>query len=112
MMKRDTSPQARANREAAIAVALRHETADSIVRDCSVLDVHTGTFFSAGIAIAGERIAFVGDVNDLIGPKTRILDAGGRIAIPGLMMVISILMRLICRSAKQHGVYFRMELQP
>jgi hypothetical protein len=38
-----------------------------------------------GIAMVGDRIAYVGEVEDLIGPETKVLDGRGRIAIPGLI---------------------------
>ena len=35
------------------------------------------------VAIAGERIAYVGPREDAIGPKTRVLDVAARILVPG-----------------------------
>jgi adenine deaminase len=82
---RGVSAQAGSDRERGLAISLRRETADAVVRNCVCLDVHTGALFPGGIAIAGERIAFVGDVADLIGPGTQIIEGRGRIAVPGLI---------------------------
>lgn len=72
-------------RERRLAIALLREPADTVVRECRVLDVNTGLFENGGIAIAGERIAYVGAVEDLIGPETKIIEGRGRIAVPGLI---------------------------
>ncbi|MGA0565504.1 adenine deaminase C-terminal domain-containing protein [Ancylobacter sp. VNQ12] len=72
-------------RQRALDIAVRRAPADTVVHDCMVLDVHTGLMRAAGIAIVGERIAYVGAVDDLIGPSTRVIDGKGRIAVPGLI---------------------------
>ena len=36
-----------------------------------------------GVAVAGERIVAVGDVEGLRGPETRVIDCGGRLVVPG-----------------------------
>lgn len=72
-------------RERCLAVAVSRAPADTVVRDCTVLDVHTGLFRRGGIAIVGERIAYVGAVDDLVGPDTKVVEGKGRIAVPGLI---------------------------
>ena len=72
-------------RERRSRVALRREPADLVLRDAQILDVHTGLIDAGGIAIVGDRIAYVGDVEDLIGSQTVVYEAAGRIAIPGLI---------------------------
>ncbi|MCO5066165.1 MAG: amidohydrolase family protein [Rhizobiaceae bacterium] len=84
-MAKSLSAVERSNRDRRLAVALKREPADKVLSDVKVLDVHGGTFFEGGIAIVGNRIAFVGDVDDLIGPDTQVIDGKGRIAIPGLI---------------------------
>ena len=74
-----------ATRQRRMDVALNREPADTIIEDCLILDVYTGTFLRGGIAIVGKYIAYVGDVDDLKGPKTTIVEGKGRIAIPGLI---------------------------
>lgn len=79
------SDVARLGREQRLKVALKRAPADLVVRGANILDVHTGLIEPGGIAIVGERIAYVGDVDDLIGPDTRIVEADGKFAIPGLI---------------------------
>jgi len=35
------------------------------------------------VATRGERIAYVGPRDDMVGPATRVVDAGGRVLVPG-----------------------------
>ncbi len=72
-------------RERRSHIALRRAPADLVLRNAEILDVHTGLIEPGGIAVAGERIAYVGEVEDLVGPHTQLLDVGGKIAIPGLI---------------------------
>lgn len=72
-------------RERRSRVVLERQPADLVVRDADILDVHTGLIEKGGIAVVGDRIAYVGEVDDLVGPATEVLDAKGRIAIPGLI---------------------------
>ncbi len=73
------------SRQELIDVALGEAPADVVVKDAVVLSVNTGTFTRDEIAIRGNRIAALGDVDYAIGPDTRIVDAGGRTVIPGLV---------------------------
>ena len=65
------------------AVARGARAADLALRGGSVLNVFTGEVLSATVAIAGERIAYVGVRDDMIGPRTRVVDVTGRILVPG-----------------------------
>jgi adenine deaminase len=65
------------------AVARGDTPADLYVRGASLLNVYTGEVYPANVAIAGERIAYVGLSDATIGPRTRIVDAPGRILVPG-----------------------------
>ena len=65
------------------AVARGEAPADLYVRGGTLLNVYTGEIYPANIAIAGERIAYVGGRDDMVGPRTSTLDAGGRILVPG-----------------------------
>lgn len=66
-------------------VVLNREPADVVLRGANILDVHTGLVEPGGIAIVEDRIAYVGEVEDLIGSATKVINAKGRIAIPGLI---------------------------
>lgn len=68
------------------AVAAGDRPADLIVRDCSLVSVYTGEVLrGTDVAVSGDRIAYVGpDASHARGPRTRLHDARGRHACPGL----------------------------
>ncbi len=65
------------------AVARGERPADLVLRGGSLLNVFTGEIYPANVAIAGERIAYAGTREDMIGPRTRVLDVAGRVLVPG-----------------------------
>jgi adenine deaminase len=65
------------------AVARGERAADLVLRGGSLLNVFTGEIYPANVAVAGERIAYVGTREDVIGPRTRVLDVAGRVLVPG-----------------------------
>src|SRR3990170_4747286 len=65
------------------AVARGEATADRYVRGGLLLNVYTGEIYPANVAIAGERIAYVGLREDMVGPGTELVDAAGRTLVPG-----------------------------
>jgi adenine deaminase len=69
-----------------IAVAARRAPADLVIRNCSWVNVHSREVIpGADIAIKAGRFASCGpDATPMIGPDTRVIDAGGRFLIPGL----------------------------
>lgn len=84
----DRSPHAVAaralpERARLVAVARGAAPADCYVRGGRVLSVYTGEIYPANVAIAGERIAYVGLDEAMIGPRTEIVDATGRTLVPG-----------------------------
>ena len=74
----------------AIAVALtagcrRQPPADLVIRNAGVYTMATPEKAEA-IAVTGSKIAFVGSnagADELIGPKTDVIDLGGRMVLPG-----------------------------
>jgi adenine deaminase len=68
-------------------VALGEEPADLVVRNAELVNVYTGEIQkNMGVAVKGPWIARVSaDVGDTIGAETRVIDAGGRTLIPGLI---------------------------
>lgn len=70
-------------RQALTAVARGEAPADLYVRGGTLLNVYTGEVYPANVAVRGERIAYVGLRDDMVGPRTRIVDAGGRVLVPG-----------------------------
>lgn len=69
-----------------IAVAARRAPADLVIRNCAWVNVHSREVIpGADIAIKAGRFASCGpDATPMIGPGTRVIDAGGRFLIPGL----------------------------
>ena len=70
-----------------IDVALGREKADLAIVDGTVLNVYTGEFLEqCSVAVKGEWIAYVGpNPEKNIGQETEIIDARGKILIPGLI---------------------------
>jgi adenine deaminase len=64
-------------------VARGQSPADLYVRGGTLLNVYTGELYPANVAVAGERIAYVGGRDDMVGPRTTVIDATGRILCPG-----------------------------
>ncbi|BBO66215.1 adenine deaminase [Desulfosarcina alkanivorans] len=70
-----------------LAVALGGEDADLAVVNARMVNVYTGEILDGSqIAVSEKWIAYVGrDASASIGPRTQVLDAGGKIVIPGLI---------------------------
>jgi adenine deaminase len=73
------------SRRALIDVALGRAPADLVVTNGRVVNVLTQEIYEAGIAIKGDRIAAVGDIEYTVGDETATLDADGRYMTPGLI---------------------------
>jgi adenine deaminase len=67
--------------------AMGRASADLVIRNGVWVCVQSGEFVPAtDVAIVGSRIAYVGpDAGHTLGPKTRVVDAGGRHLVPGLL---------------------------
>jgi adenine deaminase len=74
-----------ASRTAAAAVAMGEAPADLVLRNGRVVDVYNGRIMRADVAIAGDRIASVGDVRNTVGDSTRELDCAGQYVLPGFV---------------------------
>jgi adenine deaminase len=72
-----------AERRRLTAVARGAAAADLYVRGGTLLNVYTGELYGANVAVRGERIAYVGTRDDMVGPRTTVVDAGGRVLVPG-----------------------------
>src|SRR5262245_25931610 len=70
-------------RRALTAVARGQALADLYVRGPTLLNVYTGELYPANVAIRGERIAYVGLRDDMVGSRTRVLEVAGRVLVPG-----------------------------
>ncbi len=69
-----------------VDVAMGRAPADTVIRNVRWVNVHSGEIIpETEIAIAAGRFAYVGpDASHTIGDRTRIIDGGGRYAVPGL----------------------------
>jgi adenine deaminase len=69
-----------------IAVAARRAPADLVIRGCAWVNVHSREVIEGSdVAIKAGRFASCGpEARPVIGPETRVIDAGGRYLIPGL----------------------------
>jgi adenine deaminase len=72
-------------RRQAAEVAAGRLAADRILSGGKVLNVHTGRISRADVAIAGSRIAAVGDVDHTVGPMTETVDVSGQFLLPGFI---------------------------
>ncbi len=70
-----------------IQVALGNRKADLVVTGGRLLNVYTGELLeNASVSVKGSWIAHVGpDGSHTIGPKTEVIDAAGKVLIPGLI---------------------------
>jgi len=66
-------------------VALGKKEADSVIKNGKLVNVITEEIYGADVAIFGNRIAAVGDVEHCIGDRTTIIDANGKYLVPGLI---------------------------
>jgi adenine deaminase len=68
-----------------VRVALGQAPADLVMRGCRLVNVATCELHTASIAIRGDRIAAVGDVEHTIDRSTRVLDAERHYVAPGFV---------------------------
>ena len=72
-------------RRIAADVAIGKQNADLALLNGRYVEVNTGRIESGDIAMAGRRIAAIGDVSQCIGDSTTIVDCSGLILAPGLI---------------------------
>jgi adenine deaminase len=80
-----TAPDSARQRLDAAEVAAGRRPADLVLRGGRVVEVHTGRILPLDVAVAGSRIAAVGDVSHCTGPDTETLDCSGRFVLPGFV---------------------------
>ena len=73
-----------------LSVAKGETPADLVIRNGKVVNVYSGEIYDGGVAICGDTIAAVGDVEYCIGEGTRVVDAEGKYLTPGFLDDISI----------------------
>jgi adenine deaminase len=70
-------------RRALAEVALGDRKADVVVKGGRLVNVYTGEIYHCDVAIGGQRVAALGEVERTIGPETEVVDAAGRYLVPG-----------------------------
>ncbi|WP_223067301.1 adenine deaminase [Paenibacillus caui] len=67
-------------------VALGEEAADLVVKNGTLVNVYSGELLpNVDVAVADGRVAYVGNAEYTIGAGTKVVDAGGRYMVPGLI---------------------------
>ncbi len=73
------------SREDLIDVATGEVSADVVIKDGKLVNIHTREIYTADVAIKGKRIAYVGEAGHTVGNKTKVLSAKGKYIVPGLI---------------------------
>ena len=63
------------------------QSADVVIRNAKVITVDPGFTIAQALAVRGSRVVAVGNDKSIvrwIGPRTRVIDAGGKAVLPGL----------------------------
>ncbi len=68
-----------------LAAAGGQAPADIVVKNGKLVNVYTKEIYEGGVAISGDKIAAVGDVEYAIGEGTEVIDAGGNYITPGFI---------------------------
>lgn len=66
-------------------VSMGKTPADMVIKNGQIVNVFTGEIYEGGVAIAGKRIAAVGEIDYTIGEKTQKIDAEGNYLVPGFL---------------------------
>jgi len=66
-------------------VSMGKTPADLVINNGQIVNVFTGEIYDGGVAVAGDRIAAVGDVDYAIGEETKVVDAEGNFIVPGFI---------------------------
>ncbi len=69
-----------------VRVALGKEKADLVILNSTFVNVNSGEVLEGwGVAVKGDRIATIGEVDHTIGPETTVIDAEGMYLTPGFL---------------------------
>lgn len=68
-----------------LSVAKGETPADLVIRNGKVVNVYSGEIYEGGVAVCGDTIAAVGDVDYCVGENTRVVDAEGKYLTPGFL---------------------------
>ncbi len=65
--------------------AMGKEPADLVIKNGQIVNVYSGEIYGGGVAIAGDKIAAVGDIDYAVGETTHVIDAEGKYLTPGFL---------------------------
>lgn len=68
-----------------LAVAKGTKPADLVIKNGKIVNVYSGEIYEGGVAVCGDTIAAVGDVEYCIGENTTVADAQGKYLTPGFL---------------------------
>ena len=68
-----------------LSVAKGEAPADLVIRNGKIVNVYSGEIYDGGVAVCGDTIAAVGDVDYCIGEGTNVVDADGNYLTPGFL---------------------------
>ena len=68
-----------------LSVAKGETPADLVIRNGKIVNVYSGEICEGGVAVCGDTIAAVGDVDYCVGENTRVVDAEGKYLTPGFL---------------------------
>ena len=68
-----------------LSVAKGETPADLVIRNGKIVNVYSGEIYEGGVAVCGDTIAAVGDVDYCVGENTRVVDAEGKYLTPGFL---------------------------
>lgn len=68
-----------------LRVSMGKAPADLVINNGQLLNVYSGEIYPGGVAIAGTKIAAMGDVDYTIGDGTQVIDAEGKYITPGFI---------------------------
>lgn len=68
-----------------LAAAGGQTPADIVVKNGKLVNVYTKEIYEGGVAVSGDKIAAVGDVDYAVGEGTKVIDAGGNYITPGFI---------------------------
>jgi len=66
-------------------VAMGKEPADLVITNGQIVNVYSGEIYPGGVAVAGDKIAALGEVAYTIGANTQVIDAQGQYLTPGFL---------------------------
>ena len=68
-----------------LQTAIGQVKADLVVKNGKIVNVYSGEIYEGGVAVSGDKIAAVGNVDYTIGENTKIIDAEGKFITPGFI---------------------------